>query len=209
MDNAFTKKMIAGFRAFHHTYYEQQPDFYSTLIQKGQSPKALLIGCSDSRVTPTSLFGTEPGDIFVVRNVANLVPPEDLDGHLHGTSAAIDFAVNHLEVQHIIVNGHSQCSGIKALLNGTGGKYIKPWVEISRDARSEVLRKYAEASPEEQLTALEKASILISLENLLSFDSVRRKVVCGELQLHGWYFDMQNGELLRYDLEKKTFEPSK
>ncbi len=206
MDRQVTDNMIEGFREFRHTYYEQQPDFYHSLIRDGQSPKVLFVGCSDSRVTPTSMFGTEPGDVFVIRNVANLVPPAELDGHLHGTSAAVDFAVNQLNVQHIIINGHSQCGGIKALLHGTGGEYVGPWVEIAREARAEVLRDYADASPEEQLTALEKASILISIENLLTFDSVRRKVVRGELQLHGWYFDMQRGALLGYEVEKKSFE---
>lgn len=206
MNNDVIDTMIDGFKDFHHTYYEERPDFFDTLVEKGQSPKVMLIGCSDSRVTPTSLYGNEPGDIFVVRNVANLVPPAEQDGHLHGTSAAVDFAVSHLEVEHIIINGHSHCGGMKALLNGTEGKYVGPWVEIAKDARSDVMREYADASPEEQARALEKASILVSLENLLTFDSVRRHVVRGELQLHGWYFDMEEGALLAYNVGKQKFD---
>lgn len=206
MKNDVTDAMIHGFKAFHRTYYDEHPDLFDSLVGKGQSPKVMLIGCSDARVTPTSLYGSEPGDIFVVRNVANLVPPAEQDGHLHGTSAAVDFAVSHLEVEHIIINGHSHCGGMKALLNGTEGKYVGPWVEIAKDARSDVMREYADASPEEQARALEKASILVSLENLLTFDSVRRRVVRGELQLHGWYFDMEEGTLLAYNVGKQKFD---
>ena len=206
MKNDVTDAMIHGFKAFHRTYYDEHPDLFDSLVGKGQSPKVMLIGCSDARVTPTSLYGSEPGDIFVVRNIANLVPPAEQDGHLHGTSAAVEFAVSQLEVEHIIINGHSHCGGIKALLHGTDGKYVGPWVDIAKDARSDVLREYADASPEEQARALEKASILISLENLLTFDSVRRRVVRGELQLHVWYFDMEEGTLLSYRAEKHQFE---
>ena len=207
MKNDVTDAMINGFKAFHRTYYDDHPDLFDSLVDNGQSPKVMLVGCSDARVTPTALYGSEPGDIFVVRNIANLVPPAEQDGHLHGTSAAVEFAVSRLEVEHIIINGHSLCGGIKALLHGSDGKYVGPWVEIAKDARSDVLREYADASPEEQARALEKASILISLENLLTFDSVRRRVVRGELQLHGWYFDMEEGTLLSYRAEKHQFEP--
>ncbi|WP_414041687.1 carbonic anhydrase [Acidithiobacillus sp. M4-SHS-6] len=206
MKNDVISTMIEGFKEFHRRFYVERPDFFDTLIEEGQSPKVMLIGCSDSRVTPSSLYGKEPGSIFVVRNIANLVPPAEQDGHLHGTSAAVDFAVSHLGVEHIIVNGHSHCGGIKALLNNTEGKYIGPWVSIAKDARSDVLREYGGASPEEQAAALEKASILVSLENLLTFDSVRRRVVRGELQLHGWYFDMEEGALLAYDVKRQKFD---
>ncbi len=206
MSDDMTNAMVDGFKAFHRTYYVERPDLFDTLVEQGQSPRVMLIGCSDSRVTPTALYGSEPGDIFVVRNVANLVPPAEQDGHLHGTSAAVDFAVGHLEVEHIIVNGHSHCGGIKALLNGAEGKYVGPWVEIARDAHADVMREYADASPDEQARALEKASILVSLENLLTFDSVRRRVIRGALQLHGWYFDMEEGALLAYDAGKRQYE---
>lgn len=200
-------KLIAGFGQFRHRYYEEDPQLFRELTTRGQKPTVLMIACSDSRVTPSVTFDSGPGEIFMVRNVANLVPPSEADGHLHGTSAAIEFAVEKLEVEHIIVNGHSQCGGIEALWSGLRGNFIGPWVDIAREAREEVMKKYGDASPEEQRAALEKAAMLVSLENLLTFPSVRRRVVRGDLKLHGWYFDLEEGRLYGYEPLARRFAP--
>ncbi|MHB1201916.1 MAG: carbonic anhydrase [Acidithiobacillus sp.] len=202
-----TDQLIAGFSRFRTQYYESEPQLFQDLVAKGQHPKTLMIACSDSRVTPAATYDSGPGEIFMVRNVANLVPPSELDGHLHGTSAAIEFAVESLGVENIIINGHSHCGGIKALMSGEGGTYVGPWMDIARDARADVLREYAGASPAEQTRALEKAAMVVSLENLLTFSSVRHRVVRGELQLHAWYFDLDEGRLYGYQLDNRRFEP--
>ena len=205
-DHDATERLVDGFRSFRSRYYEQDPALFQELVQKGQNPRIMMVACADSRITPSFVYSLEPGELFVVRNVANLVPPAELDGHLHGTSAAVDFAVEHLKVEHIIINGHSHCGGIQSLLEGAEGRYMRPWVEIAKDARTSMLAQYPNASPEEQAKALGQAAILVSLENLLSFDSVRRRVVRGDLQLHGWYFDLDEGRLLRYERKTQRFE---
>jgi len=205
-DHDVTQRLIDGFRDFRSRYYQEDPALFQELVQNGQNPRIMMVACADSRITPSLVFNPNPGELFVVRNVANLVPPAELDGHLHGTSAAVDFAVEQLKVEHIIINGHSHCGGIKSLLDGAEGRYMQPWVEIAKDARTNVLAQYAGASPEQQAKALEQAAILISMENLLSFDSVRRRVIRGDLQLHGWYFDLDEGHLLRYERKTHSFE---
>ncbi|MHB8253560.1 MAG: carbonic anhydrase [Acidiferrobacter sp.] len=205
-DRNATHRLVDGFRNFRNRYYEEDPALFQELVQKGQSPRIMMVACSDSRITPSLVFNPEPGELFVVRNVANLIPPAELDGHLHGTSAAVDFAVEQLKVEHIIINGHSHCGGIRSLLDGAEGRYMQPWMEIAKDARKNVLAQHPNAGPEQQAKALEQAAILISMENLLSFDSIRRRVVRGDLQIHGWYFDLDEGQLLRYEQKTQSFE---
>ncbi|HUW98372.1 MAG TPA: carbonic anhydrase [Acidiferrobacter sp.] len=205
-DHDAPRRLADGFRKFRTHYYDEDPTLYQKLVQNGQSPRVMMVACADSRIMPSRVFNPDPGDLFVVRNVANLVPPAELDGHLHGTSAAVDFAVEQLRVEHIIINGHSHCGGIKSLFDGAEGRYMQPWVEIAKDARADVLAQHADASPEQQEKALEQAAILISMENLLSFDSVRRRVIRGDLEIHGWYFDLDKGQLLRYERKTRSFE---
>jgi carbonic anhydrase len=193
------EKLKSGFREFRKHYFEDDPELYKHLTAEGQSPIALVIACCDSRVHPTQIMRTDPGDIFVVRNVANLVPAYVDDGKTHGTSAAIEFAVKHLKVPHIIVVGHSKCGGIRALMEGKHEgklhKFIDPWMAIMASAREEVSRKYPDASLDDKCAKCERAAIGVSLENLLSFPFVRRAVESGDIQLHGWYFDFEQGEL--------------
>ncbi|MCD0501538.1 carbonic anhydrase [Bordetella petrii] len=207
------QRFISGFQRFQQHYFDDAPGLFRNLC-RGQNPGTLLNGCCDSRVDPALLLGCDPGDIFTVRNVANLVPlSEDLGGQ-QGVLAAIQFAVEQLQVGRIIVLGHSQCGGIRALMEqrlaGDGdreGDYIGRWVNIAGPAREQVLRQLPHASLAEQRRACEQASILISLRNLESFACVKRQMDRGALSLHGWYFDLNAGTLLAYSPRADAFLP--
>lgn len=203
-------EFIAGFERFQTKYFRDERGLFSRLRQ-GQEPRALVISCSDSRVDPAMLTGADPGDLFVVRNVANLVPPYRHEAEAPGIRAAIEFAVKTLEVGHIIVLGHSGCGGIQALMDGEGitqnrYEFVGPWVGIAKRARDQVLRELPQKSPALQCRACEQAAILVSLENLLSFPWIRAAVDQGRLALHGWHFDIDAGELLAYSAETATFD---
>ncbi len=192
-------KIKTGFRQFRKHYFEDDPELYKHLTAEGQSPVALVVACCDSRVHPAQVLSTGPGDIFVVRNVANLVPACVDDGKTHGTSAAIEFAIKHLKVPHVIVMGHSRCGGIRALMEGRHEgmthKFIDPWMAIMAAAREEVAHNYPDASLDDQCALCERAAIGVSLANLMTFPFVKRAVESGDIHLHGWYFDMEHGEL--------------
>ncbi|MFT7234619.1 MAG: carbonic anhydrase [Methylophagaceae bacterium] len=177
-------------------------------MKEGQPAKTLMIACCDSRVDPAILTDCDPGDLFIVRNVANLVPPWESAGHYHGTSAALEFAVNQLKVENIIVMGHTNCSGIKALWHDddtAASQFIHPWVSIAQAAKDKVKLSHADQETSEQLTACEQAAIMVSLENLLSFSCIEERVKRGELSLHGWHFDVRIGELLSYQPQQDQF----
>lgn len=203
------ERFINGFRRFRENYFGPEATHFEPL-KKGQNPKTMLIGCADSRVDPAILTNCAPGDIFTVRNVANLVPPFEENGGRHGVSAALEFAVCHLEVEHIIVLGHSGCGGINALMAGAsgcgGGGFISRWMSIAAPARERVLAELSDKDPLLQQRAAEQAAILLSLENLRSFPWIDERVASGVLSLHGWYFDISAGELLEYRPERGAFE---
>ena len=201
-------RFLAGFKNFQRTYFCDGSTFFTDL-KKVQTPKVLVIACSDSRVDPAILTGCEPGDMFVVRNVANLVPPYEISPGNHGVSAAVEYAVKMLAVEHIIVLGHSCCGGIQALMNPKTeqlGEFIAPWVKIAEPALREVNAKLVGKDAALRQHACEQAAVLVSLENLLTFPWVFDRVMRGEVHLHGWYFDLQKGELLSYLPETGTFE---
>ena len=178
---ATTENLLAGFKGFQKEYFEGDNRLYASM-KNGQPAKTLMIACCDSRVDPAILTGCNPGDLFIVRNVANLIPPCGDDGHYHGTSAALEFAVNSLNVENIIIMGHANCGGINALWEGDGG-----------------------LSPEKQLIACEQEAILVSLENLLSFSFIKERVELGVLSIHGWYFDIKGGDILTYEPQQNRF----
>ena len=207
-------KLLDGFKQFKHRYYIAEPALYDELIGSGQSPKAMVIACCDSRVNPTQVFNASPGDIFVVRNVANLVPPLEDDGKSHGTSAAIEFAVKHLKVEHIIVLGHGLCGGIKSLMAGgvgskgmgsEDGRFIDPWLSGAVPAREKILENHADKSFAEQCQLCEQLVIEASLNNLLSFPWIKSRVDAGELNIHGWYFEIEKGVLFELKQEDGSF----
>lgn len=187
-------ELLDGYRAFRDGPYRQQADLYETL-GKGQSPKIMIIACADSRAEPADIFNAAPGQLFVVRNVANLVPPyEETDG-LHGVSAALEFAVTALKVEHIVIMGHGGCGGVNASLSAAEsrpvGQFIAPWVRLLDDARDKVLQ----AGSTDPQTDLEHAGIGTSIENLMTFPFVRDAIADGNLDLHGAWFAIAHGEL--------------
>ena len=204
------EKFIDGFRNFRRFYFDAENDYYTSL-NKGQHPKAIVIACSDSRADPALLMGCDPGDIFVVRNVANLVPPYAPDGGRHGVSAALEYAVKHLKVQDVIIMGHACCGGIHALVSGGGDEdrdeFIGPWVDVARHALEKVDEAMPGACDADRARACELWNVRLSLDNLMTFPWVKSAVEEGRLSLHGWYFDLQSGELLEYDAERQAFRP--
>ena len=202
--------LLDGYSNFRAGRYSSEAERYLKLGEGAQKPKTMIIACCDSRAAPETIFDAGPGEIFVVRNVANLVPPHETGGRYHGTSAAVEFAVCNLEVRNIIVLGHSHCGGITALLDGYGENdegegYIAPWVRIAAPARDEVLRRWPNASREFKQRACERAGVRTSLTNLMTFPFIRQRVEDGSLNLYGWYYDLENGELMQYDAEKDRF----
>jgi carbonic anhydrase len=203
-------KFISGFKRFQQNYFGRDQELFGELKQ-GQNPSAMVIACSDSRVDPAILTDCQPGDIFVVRNVANLVPPYEKGAGLHGVSTALEFGVTALGVEHIIVLGHRKCGGIQALMKDVDiskkGEFIGNWMNIAQRAKDRVLADLPQASAEEQLCACEEAAILVSLENLLTFPWIRERVQNGSLVLHGWCFDIDHGNMIAYNPYNGRFEP--
>ncbi len=209
------KALLEGYRRFRTGAYQEQRRRYDALADKGQAPGVLVISCSDSRVDPTRIFDTEPGQMFVVRNVANLVPHFDPDpSHgQHSTSAAIEYAVTQLKVHHILVLGHARCGGIKASLEGTfdgaqpgEGGFINRWMSQIAPAR-DTIRAAAQLSPDiDACSALELASIRLSIENLRSFPFIAAAEAAGDLHLQGALFDIAEGVLRVLNHETGKFE---
>lgn len=204
-------KFLSGFRRFQQNHLGNRQGMYAQLVQQGQHPRALMIACCDSRCDPALLTDCDPGDMFVVRNVANLVPPHVQATYFAATTSAIAFAVHNLEVEHIIVMGHAQCGGIRALLAHQSPtcneeELITKWLGIAEDARQQVLQDLADRPARVQAHACEQAAILVSLENLMSYPWIKRRVEAKKLALHGWYFDMEQGELLEYQPESGIFQ---
>ncbi len=187
-------KLLEGYGRFRRDHFDSA--LFEKLQSEGQMPKFLVLGCCDSRVDPAIILDCSPGDLFVIRNVANLVPPFENAGHYHGTSAALEFGVCNLGVEHVIVLGHSQCGGIRALMEGAGsdaGSFIGSWMKIADSARKTVMGR--KLDQKNLLRECEMQAILGSLENLQTFPWVKSRVEEGSLQLHGWYFDIENGML--------------
>jgi carbonic anhydrase len=202
------KKFISGFRNFRNEYFCRE-DAPFELLCRGQSPTTMVIACSDSRTDPSFIMQCEPGEIFVVRNVANIVPPYERDAGYHGVSSAIEYAVKVLQISNLIVLGHSLCGGIDALMHDDKVRhteFLYKWLSVMGPVREEVVDHFGEVN-KKSCTACEMAGILQSLRNLLTFPWITERVEAGALNLHGWYFDMESGQLLSYLRQTKTFEP--
>ena len=206
--------LLDGYRRFRAGAYVEQRQRYDSLADKGQDPKVMIIACSDSRVDPTRVFDTGPGQAFVLRNVANLVPPYEPDDGRHGASAAIEYAVTVLKVHHIVVFGHAHCGGIQASLDGRfehaehgSGGFIGSWMAMIAPARDRI-RAAAAMSPDiDAASALELEAIRISIANLRSFPFVAEAEAAGELKIQGSYFDIADGVLRVLDRDSGRFEP--
>jgi len=205
---ASTEKLLDGYKRFKKQYFGDDSRLYKSM-KDGQPAKTLMVACCDSRVDPAILTDCNPGDLFTIRNVANLVPPSENDGSYHGTSAALEFAVNSLEVENIIVMGHAGCGGIKALWEDDGSaqsQFIHSWVSIAASAKKWVQDKIPTGSVEDQIKACEQRAILESLANLMTFSCIKERTEKGVLSLHGWYFDIPTGDLLCFNSETGAFE---
>jgi carbonic anhydrase len=203
-------KLMAGYRRFREKYFDNENELYQKLSSGvGQTPKTLIIGCSDSRVDPAIITSAEPGELFIVRNVANLVPPYEKAGGVHGVSAAIEFAVVNLRVENIIVLGHRQCGGIRALMldhhHQESTSFVTQWVRIAQDAKDRVLQKLKNSNTEADTETLcrhaELESMITSLHNLKTFPFVSSAIKERGLSLMGIYFDLESGHLMEYDEE--------
>ncbi|MBK8174048.1 MAG: carbonic anhydrase [Rhodospirillales bacterium] len=204
-------KLTSGFLGFQEKTFHAKREHFEKLAVK-QRPRIMMVACSDSRVDPAILTNAEAGELFTVRNVANLVPPCAHDVGAHGTSAALEFAVISLEVEHIIVLGHSGCGGIEALLSAdpaitSDHPFIYTWMQIVDEARRRMLIVARNAPMEDQLRILEREAIKTSLANLLSFPSINERVADGRLRVHGWYFDLLDGNMHAYVPARDRFEP--
>ena len=204
-------KLTAGFKKFRDDGFPEMRATYEALVDQGQSPKVALVACSDSRVDPALVLQADPGDLFVVRNVANLVPPHERDGQFHGTSAALEYAVEHLEVGHVIVFGHAHCGGIRSMFAKPDeasecSQFVLPWMSLVRSAYLRVQGTMPNASEDEKARVCEQSAVLVSLENLMTFPAIRERVSDGRLHLHGWYLDIRSCTLHIYDPIEQRFE---
>jgi carbonic anhydrase len=195
--------IISRLRRFHTRYFPRLRNRFRDLVDKGQHPTVLFIGCSDSRVVPHLLMDSGPGELFVVRNVGNLVPPFDASHGYHGTAAAIEFAVLNLAVREIIVCGHSHCGAVRALYTEQPeeARHLKEWLELARDAVLPV------TASEEALARTEQRSVALQLERLMDYPMVRRRVEAGEIFLRGWHYLIEEGKVLVLNVENGSFEP--
>ena len=206
---AFPDFLIDGYRNFTSARLPTEQTRYRELAERGQSPQVMVIGCCDSRVSPEVIFDAGPGELFVVRNVANLVPVYQPDGGAHGVSAALEFAVQVLKIRHVVVLGHAQCGGIRAFVDNAAplspGDFIGRWMSMFVKPGETVEQRDHETRTE-FVTRIEKAAVFRSLENLMTFPFVRQVVERGDMALHGAYFGVAEGSLSVLDPAAKEFK---
>lgn len=207
--NRFPDRLLNGYRNFMSGRFSEQQARYRALAETGQKPKTLVIACCDSRSAPETIFDSGPGELFVIRNVANLVPPYEPDGQFHSTSAALEFAVQSLKVSDIVVMGHGRCGGISAALDADAeplspGDFIGKWMGMLKPV-AEQIQGAEMLTPGERQRALERVSIRNSITNLRTFPCVRILEERGRIQLHGAWFDISTGELWVMDAKTGDF----
>ena len=207
--SSFPSTLLSGYRNFMSGRYVDQRERYRVLAEQGQKPHTLVVACCDSRAAPEMVFDADPGELFVVRNVANMVPPYEPDGQYHSTSAALEFAVQALRVKDIIVMGHGRCGGISAALDPNSeplspGDFIGKWMNLVAPAAEQIQGNSVMTAVERQ-TALERISIRNSISNLRTFPCVKILEERGKLRIHGAWFDISNGELWLMDPKSQDF----
>jgi carbonic anhydrase len=197
------KQLVEGLRRFRRESFPYFREHYQRLVAEGQKPSTLFVGCADSRVVPDLLTSALPGDLFVIRNVGNLVPPFEPDAGYHGTSAGIEFATLVLGVKDIVVCGHSHCGAIRALFTPLSfdAPHITRWLELAKEA------VVGSEASEENLRQTEMRSVVLQLARLMTFPMIRDRVDRGELCLHGWYYVIEEGQVLGLDTESGEFRP--
>ncbi len=203
--------LIAGYGAFRDKQFKKYKNRFIDLVQQGQRPKVLFIGCSDSRVDPALITNSDPGELFVLRNIGNMVPPFSPDNDFHGTAAGIEYAVSVLNVTDIIVCGHSHCGAIDGVyreITDPALIHVKKWLELGKQARDYVEETLKDGeSVKKKLEMTERISVVFQLSNLLTYPEVARRVEEGSLSLRGWYYKIKTGELEYYDDDSMTFKP--
>jgi carbonic anhydrase len=206
----FPQRLIDGYDAFASGRLQSEQHRYRELAERGQTPEIMVIGCCDSRVSPEVIFDARPGELFVVRNVANLVPPYEQEGKYHGVSAALEFGVGVLKVKHIVVLGHARCGGVQAYAEDADpispGDFIGRWMSLMAPAAEKVGPR-GEMSRGEFLARMEKASVVNTLDNLMTFPRLRKLIERGTVALHGAYFGVAKGELSVLDRATGEFRP--
>ena len=203
-------KFTKGHRVFKDTYFEAYEDRFKELVENGQKPKALFIGCSDSRMMPNLITNSKPGELFTVRNVGNFVPPYQPNDDFHGTAAGIEYAVSVLNVNNIIVCGHSHCGACEAIYNSEITNdpnliHVNQWLKIGEPVKKDVLENFTFVDDEQKLRITERISIIHQLQNLLTYPRVKQRVEDGTLKIHGWYYILESGELEGYNAKKDEF----
>jgi carbonic anhydrase len=199
-----TSKLMSGYRKFREKFHSKH-EVFEKLAEEGQNPKVMWIGCADSRVVPELITGADPGELFDVRNIANIVPPAASGAC--ATGAAIEYAVIHLGVRHIVVCGHTECGGIKALESPPepdSEPHIASWLEFARPARDRVLN--SEVPEEDRYFETIKANVLMQCENLRSYPCVTDGEQSGELSVHAWLYDLHTGRILAFDHTTETWD---
>jgi len=195
------------------SYFKKNKESLLELVKSGQSPKALFIGCSDSRVIPDLMVQSAPGDLFVIRNVGNFVPPYKPDEDFHATASGIEYAVSILKVQDIIICGHTHCGACACLYEDLDDKTLVhtiKWLELGESAKtSAILSLGADAPKEDLLRLTEKLSVIKQIENILSYPNVKKRFEDGDLHIHGWYYDIETGNIDYYNADKYEFLPLK
>jgi len=192
-------RLIEGYRRFRSEVWPTERARYEALSKTGQRPETLVVACSDSRVDPQSVFGAGPGEMFIVRNIAGLVPPYQPDAHAHGSSAALEFGVRVLKVARIVVLGHAQCGGVKAMVEGAPAEapdFVESWMAIAKSVLAPMPEQVAS---EDTLRHYEGEIVRLSLANLMTFPWIAEAVEAGRLKLHGFSFDVHTGVLSRLD----------
>ncbi|MDF1654623.1 MAG: carbonic anhydrase [Coxiellaceae bacterium] len=193
------EKLLKGYRTFRQQYADGATSLMQQLAEHGQQPETMIIACSDSRVDPALILQAQPGDLFTVRNVANIVPPYETDAGYHGTSAALEFGIRYLQVKHLIIWGHSQCGGIQALLQGADPErddFISHWVSV-----------IGEHGHETDVDHCSRHALTHSYNNCLTFPWIASRVEQKQLAIHRWFFDIQSGEVSVYDAEADQYTP--
>jgi carbonic anhydrase len=205
------KDLVKGNETFKQNQFPKIEHKLQRLVEYGQHPEVMFIGCSDSRVTPDLMLSTKPGDMFILRNVGNFVPPFKHDEDFHGSAAAIEYAIAVLKVKHIIICGHSHCGACKSLYedfpNNNSFIHIKTWLNLGKQAKERTLKNKKFNTEEEKYRATERNSIRYQLDNLLTYPDIVKLLKTGDLEIHGWYYNIETGTIDFYDKSNDVFKP--
>ncbi len=203
-------ELLKGNEVFKKSYFKKHEEELLDLVENGQHPKALFIGCADSRVVPNLITQTGPGDLFVIRNVGNFVAPFKPDEDFHSTASGIEYAVTALNVSEIIICGHTECGAIQAIYTGVNDKefiHTKKWLSLGEKAKDMALLSLGKDAEKNKLLRLtEKLSVVFQIENLLTYPYVKKGVQEGTLHIHGWLYDIESGNIEYYDPDDVSFK---